>query len=135
MEDDKESLATIESAISFMQSGKVPFEQFIMKVGNNMQFQLHQFKELLPYIYHNDQSVKLFALVGMRKLLSIENTPPIQEVIDANLISVFINFLHHEIPKFQFEAAWCLTNVASGSTDHVNNLIEKGVLKHFIALL
>jgi len=43
--------------------------------------------------------------------------------------------MHHHIPKFQFEAAWCLTNIASGSTDHVNNLIEKDVLKHFITLL
>jgi hypothetical protein len=29
-------------------------------------------------------------LIGMRKLLSIENTPPIQAVIDANLTVVFI---------------------------------------------
>lgn len=36
----------------------------------------------------------------MRKLLSIEDKPPIQEVIDANLIKVFIQFLHHDIPKF-----------------------------------
>jgi hypothetical protein len=56
-------------------------------------------------------------------------------VIDANLVTVFINLMHHHIPKFQFEAAWCLTNIASGSTDHVNNLIEKDVLKHFIQLL
>lgn len=48
---------------------------------------------------------------------------------------VFINLLHNQIPKFQFEAAWCLTNIASGTTDHVNNLIEKDVLSHFIYLL
>jgi importin subunit alpha-1 len=48
---------------------------------------------------------------------------------------VFIELLHHQIPKFQFEAAWCLTNVASGSTDHVENLVEKDVLKHFIQLM
>ena len=71
----------------------------------------------------------------MRKLLSIENTPPIQAVIDANLTVVFIQFLYHEIPKFQFEAAWCITNIASGSSDHVNSLIEKDVISHFIQLL
>lgn len=75
------------------------------------------------------------ACIGFRKLLSIENGPPIQAVIDANLIPVFIEILNHPIPKFQFEAAWCLTNVASGSTDHVNSLLEKDVIKHFIFLL
>jgi hypothetical protein len=83
-------------------------------------------------LYHEDDQIKLLGLIGMRKLLSIENVPPIQEVIDANLISVFINFLGYQIPKFQFEAAWCLTNVASGSSDHVKKLIEKGVLTYFI---
>lgn len=34
--------------------------------------------------------MRLLGLIGMRKLLSIENTPPIQAVIDANLTVVFI---------------------------------------------
>jgi hypothetical protein len=86
-------------------------------------------------IYSDDLTVKLLSLVGLRRLLSIENQPPIQPVIDANLVSVFISLLHHQIPKFQFEAAWCLTNIASGTSDHVSNLIEKDVLQHFIQLL
>jgi len=53
----------------------------------------------------------------MRKLLSIEDDPPIHQVIEANLVNNFIELLHHEIPKFQFEAAWCLTNIASGSSE------------------
>jgi importin subunit alpha-1 len=86
-------------------------------------------------IYVEEPTVKLLGLVGMRRLLSIEVSPPIQAVIDGNLVPVFIQFLYHQIPKFQFEAAWCLTNIASGSTDHVSNLIEKDVLRHFIHLL
>lgn len=65
-------------------------------------------------------------------MLSIEGKPPIQAVIDANLIPLFIELLHHPIPKFQFEAAWCLTNIASGTSEHVNYLIEKNVLTHFL---
>lgn len=79
-------------------------------------------------IYQEDITFKLLSLVGLRRLLSIEDNPPIQAVIDANLIPVFIQLLHHQIPKFQFEAAWCLTNIASGTSDHVSNLIEKEVL-------
>jgi hypothetical protein len=51
-------------------------------------------------IYQEDITIKLMAVVGMRKLLSIEDQPPIQAVIDANLIPVFIDLLHHSIPKF-----------------------------------
>ena len=41
-------------------------------------------------IYEEEIVTKLFACVGMRKLLSIENGSPIQAVIDANLVPVFI---------------------------------------------
>jgi hypothetical protein len=51
------------------------------------------------------------------------------------LISTFIELLYNEIPKFIFEAAWCLTNIASGKSDHVMALIEKDVVKHFMALM
>lgn len=100
-----------------------------------MKFQLKDFNLLTQLIYSEDPTTKLLGLIGMRKLLSIENCPPIQAVIDANLTVVFIGFLYHDIPKFQFEAAWCITNIASGTSDHVNGLIEKDVITHFIQLL
>jgi len=51
-------------------------------------------------IYSSDLYTKLLACIGLRKLLSIENHPPIQAVIDANLIPVFIELMYHQIPKF-----------------------------------
>ena len=86
-------------------------------------------------IHSNETLSKLFACIGIRKLLSIENQPPIQQVIEANLIKMFIDLLTHDIPKFQFEAAWCLTNIASGSTDHVVALIERDVIPSFVKLM
>ena len=56
-------------------------------------------------------------------------------MIDAHLVPVFLGLLRHEIPKFQFEAAWCLTNIASGTSEHVATLIEEDVLSHFMTLL
>lgn len=46
-------------------------------------------------IYMEDVTIKLMACVGLRRLLSIEDSPPIQAVIDANLVPVFITLLHH----------------------------------------
>jgi len=49
-------------------------------------------------------------------LLSLENDPPIQAVIDANVVPKLIIFLsRNDLPKLQFEAAWALTNIASGT--------------------
>lgn len=48
----------------------------------------------------------------------------------------FISFLSREdLPKLQFEAAWCLTNVASGTYEHVQVLIQKGTVDQLIKLL
>jgi len=53
--------------------------------------------------------------IGVRKLLSVDN-PPIQPMIDANLVPVMIEFMKIEDePQLQLEAAWVLTNVASGT--------------------
>ena len=35
----------------------------------------------------------------------------------------------------QFEAAWCLTNLASGNNDHVQVLLEKGAVNVLVQLL
>jgi len=42
-----------------------------------MKFQLKDFNTLCQLIYYDDQTTKLMGLIGMRKLLSIENMPPI----------------------------------------------------------
>jgi importin subunit alpha-1 len=78
----------------------------------------------------------IFAAIGLRRLLSFEKNPPIQSFIDANLIPKFIQYLsRHDLPKLQFEAAWCLTNVASGSYQHVQVLLGKGTIDAFVQLL
>lgn len=78
----------------------------------------------------------MFATIGFRRLLSFEQDPPLQQVIDANLVPLFIKFAERtdEI-KLQFEAAWCLTNIASGEHEHVQILIEKGAVNVLVNLI
>eukprot|EP01084_Bolivina_argentea_P010893 20322_1 len=61
----------------------------------------------------------------IRKLLSISTDPPIQEVIDSGVVPRLIQFAknsQHE--ALQFQALWCLTNIASGSTKDALYLVQ-----------
>jgi hypothetical protein len=41
----------------------------------------------------------------------------------------------HEYPQVQYEAAWSLTNIATGTTEQTQCLAEKGAIPRFIALM
>lgn len=85
-------------------------------------------------------------MIGIRKLLAkskstsahpkIEEESPIQEIIDSNLVPRLIQFLDlHTMPNLQYEASWCLTNIATGTTEQTQCLTEKGAVPRFVALM
>ncbi|KAJ0979963.1 hypothetical protein J5N97_015437 [Dioscorea zingiberensis] len=97
---------------------------------------LESLPAMVQGVWSENPTLQLEATTQFRKLLSIERSPPIEEVIKAGVVPRFVEFLsRHDLPQLQFEAAWALTNVASGTSDHTRVVIEHGAVPKFVQLL
>lgn len=84
----------------------------------------------------SDEDLQLKATMAARKTLSRERNPPIDDMIKMGLVPRCINFLSNfHNPNLQFEAAWALTNVASGTSEQTNAVVKAGGVPKFVALL
>jgi importin subunit alpha-1 len=96
---------------------------------------LEQLPQLVAGVMSNDALQQLQATVTFRKLLSIESNPPIAQVIATGVVPRFVAFLQSQSPKLQFEAAWTLTNIASGTSTETRVVVDAGAVPVFVSLL
>lgn len=92
--------------------------------------------QMLQQIASTDFQEQLAATVKFRQILSREHRPPIDVVIQSGVVPNLVNFMNENQPEMlQLEAAWALTNIASGTSDQTKVVVEAGAVPLFIQLL
>lgn len=92
--------------------------------------------EILINSQSDNPSTKLNAVQSARKLLSSDKNPPIDQFIEANMLPTLVQCLtKDDQPSLQFEAAWALTNIASGTSSQTQAVVLAGAVEHFLRLL
>mmetsp|Transcript_9410 Transcript_9410/g.28374 ORF Transcript_9410/g.28374 Transcript_9410/m.28374 type:complete len:524 (-) Transcript_9410:1064-2635(-) len=93
-------------------------------------------RAIIQGVFSDDPAVQLESTIGVRRMLSVDRNPPIDEVVKAGVVPVFTSFLKRtDNPKLQFEASWALTNIASGTSEHTNIVVSNGAVPLFAELL
>lgn len=100
---------------------------------NKLQQELPKMMEM---IQASDFDNQLAATVKFRQILSREHNPPINLVIRCGVIPTLVEFMRDNHPDMlQLEAAWALTNIASGNSDQTRVVVESGAVPLFVQLL
>lgn len=93
-------------------------------------------KQLVLDAANPDPNIQLQAVQTARKLLSSDRNPPINDLIESGILPILVRCLEKsDTPSLQFEAAWALTNIASGTSAQTQAVVAAGAVPLFLQLL
>jgi len=75
------------------------------------------------------------SIATLRKMVSSEQDPPLQLVVDSGVIPILVQMLGCNQAELIFESAWVLTNITSGTTEQTRSVLQHGALPSMIRLL
>lgn len=96
----------------------------------------NSFQRLWNLSHSRDTMTRFSGIQQIRRALCSNMSPPIGEFIQAGFVKVLVNCLTEDSnPMLQFEAAWALTNISSGTTEQTSSVVDAGIVPHLIRLL
>ena len=122
-----------ESKTSLLNSLSIPKD--IYEKLTSEEIQPSDFNKIINLFHSQNIDEKFRGLIGIRKLLSIEPTPPIEEMINLKIVPELINLLDNSPNEFKYEAIWSLTNIAYGNPEQANTILIYGGIPKIINLL
>ncbi|ODV98330.1 hypothetical protein PACTADRAFT_83624 [Pachysolen tannophilus NRRL Y-2460] len=90
---------------------------------------------MMEQITSSEFDNQLAATVKFRQILSREHNPPIDLVIQSGVVPILVELMKDQRELLQLEAAWALTNIASGSSDQTKVVVESGAVPIIVNLL
>lgn len=91
---DQNKLQALEASGVKLDPNTTALKEYIDKVLQE-KFTMNDFFKILDAINSQDRFKQHYGVIGLRKILSIDN-PPIQPVIDSNLVPRLIEFMQNE---------------------------------------
>uniref|UniRef100_A0A2K6UG20 Importin subunit alpha n=1 Tax=Saimiri boliviensis boliviensis TaxID=39432 RepID=A0A2K6UG20_SAIBB len=92
--------------------------------------------EIIQGVNSSDPALCFQATQTARKMLSQEKNPGLKLVVEGGLIPRMVEFLKPSLyPCLQCEAAWALTDIAAGTSEHSPAVVERGAIQPLMALL
>uniref|UniRef100_A0A7S4VWW2 Importin subunit alpha n=1 Tax=Alexandrium monilatum TaxID=311494 RepID=A0A7S4VWW2_9DINO len=89
-----------------------------------------QLLALRGLLLDTDEDRQLMAAEKFRQVLSSENNPRVQEVIDAGAVPCLVELAGSgPSTQVQHEALWALTNIAAGSADQTAAVVDEGAVE------
>lgn len=102
-------------------------------------------------IFTSDLHLIYEGVYEIRRILSVEHNPPIDNIIDSNLLPRVAELLNQQCPLYdsftkdenlisvvnaiRLECAWIITNIASGSSKQTDSVVKLGLVKSLIDIL
>ncbi|XP_052738843.1 importin subunit alpha-5 [Bicyclus anynana] len=92
--------------------------------------------EIMQGLKSSDLVLNMTAARAARRMLSREQNPPISIMVEAGVLKPLVAALDRDdCQDLQFEAAWAITNIASGTHEHTMAVIDAGAVPKLVTLL